>query len=60
MMYQSDGSQNKSKAGAFLGQYAEAILEDLKTKRQPQEGERAFKGVVGMTINDPARVENYV
>jgi hypothetical protein len=60
MMYQSDGSQNKSKADAFLGQYAESILEDLRAERQPQEGERAFKGLVGMTINDPSRVENYV
>lgn len=60
MMYQSDGSQNKSKAGAFLGQYAEGILEDLRAGRQPKEGERAFKGAVGMTISDPARVENYL
>ena len=60
MMYQSDGLQNKSKASAFLGKYAEGILEDLRAERQPQEGERAFKGLVGMTINDPARVENYV
>jgi len=52
--------QNKSKADAFLGEYAEGILEDLRAERQPKEGERAFKGLVGMTINDPARVENYV
>jgi hypothetical protein len=60
MMYQLDGLQNKSKADAFLGEYAEGILEDLRAERQPKEGERAFKGAVGMTINDPARVENYV
>ena len=59
MMYQSDGSQNKNKAGAFLGEYAEGILENLRAKRQPEEGARALKGAVGQSITDPTRVEYY-
>ena len=58
MMYQSDGLQNKSKA--FLGKYAEGIIEDIQRARRRTPGDYAFKGIPGgMEIKDEERSNYY-
>lgn len=61
MMYQLDGLQTEpNKSKVFLGQYAEDIINDLRTGREVAKGDQALRGKEPNDIAAPGRINNYI